>query len=90
MTAPFGRTVVALLILGGLGLTSCGTGDCGTMPSLGWSGAFVGRHDDSQVTIDEASGTVVIERTDPEKGRVVTTWRVRTKAEYYAARSHAR
>lgn len=91
MIRPGGKVVLVSAMLCVLGLTACGQGDCGPTPSLDGSrsGAYVGRNDDSKMTIDEASGVVVIERTDLAKGRVVTTWRIRTSAEFYAAHSRA-
>lgn len=87
MTGPIGKAALAVALLGVLGLSSCGPGDCGPMRSYDgtWSGVFVGRDVDSTVTIDEASGVVVIERADPRRGRVVTTWRIRSTDEFYAS-----
>jgi len=84
------EVALALLLLGSVCLTSCDPGDCGDSSQadeIGWGGVY--EDGGRRMTIDGTTDQVRMEWDDPERGRVVATWKIRTAEEYRAARRAA-
>jgi len=93
MTASKTKGALALL-LGSFCLMSCSPGgDCGDSSwsnEIGWGGIYEDYEDRGRrMTIDGSTDQVRVEWDDPERGRVVATWKIRTAEEYRAARRAA-
>jgi len=78
--------ITALLVLGAFGFTACFPfGDCGPTepPKVRWDGAFSEESGGAsrQMTIDTLAGVIRVE-TERFGEKVVTTWKIRTHAEY--------
>lgn len=84
--------LVILLLLGAIGVSACTSGDCGDSEprEVVWDGVFsrdsVGG-EDGTMTIDLEKGVVRVESEDKSGRRIVTTWKIRSGAEYDAART---